>query len=98
MLYVDCFGEPTPTTTGWKHKECTECGKKGSRIEVYYDEFVPVEPETPDTPETPDVPETPETPETPDEEPAPTTLWQRIVTAIKNFFTDIIDKIKKLFA
>ena len=31
---------PTPTTSGWKYKECTECGKRGSKIEMYYDELV----------------------------------------------------------
>ena len=36
--------EPTPTSTGWKHRECTVCGKKGPRIEMYYDEFAPIDP------------------------------------------------------
>ena len=44
--------EPTPTVSGWKHKECTVCGKKGPKIEVYYDEFVTT-PEDPEEPENP---------------------------------------------
>ena len=51
--------EPTPTTSGWKHKECTVCGKKGPKIEVYYDEYVTT-PDLPDDPDTPDAPEAPE--------------------------------------
>lgn len=39
--------EPTPTTSGWKYKQCKICGKKGSRIEVYYDELVPGTPDVP---------------------------------------------------
>ena len=35
---------PTPTTTGWKHRECKICGKQGSKIEVYYDEINPSDP------------------------------------------------------
>ena len=31
--------EPTPTASGWKYKQCTTCGKKGPRIEMYYDEI-----------------------------------------------------------
>ena len=33
---------PTPTTSGWKYKECKVCGKRGAKIEVYYDEIVDV--------------------------------------------------------
>ena len=51
--------EPTPTTSGWKHRECTVCGKQGSRIEVYYSELHPTTPDTPDTPDTPTAPNTP---------------------------------------
>ena len=36
--------EPTPTTNGWKYKVCKICGKRGARIEMYYDEFVTPEP------------------------------------------------------
>ena len=76
--------EPTPTTTGWKHKECTVCGKQGSKIEVYYDEFVPPV----DAPVEPPV-----------EEPVPTTFWQRLVMVIRNFFVALMDNIfKKYFA
>ncbi len=60
FIYV-MDSDPTPTTSGWKHKECTVCGKKGPRIEVYYDEFVTT-PETPQEPENPDTPDTPEAP------------------------------------
>ena len=74
--------EPTPTTTGWKHKECTVCGKQGSRIEVYYDEFLPPVPDLP----------------TPPAEPTPT-VWQNILTMIRNFFMALMDNIfKKFFA
>ncbi len=31
---------PTPTTNGWKYKECKICGKRGAKIEMYYDEIV----------------------------------------------------------
>ena len=83
--------EPTPTTSGWKHRECKVCGKKGSRIEVYYDEFVT------ETPETPEVPETPETPDD-NTDTAPASFWEKIFIAIKEFFANIIDKIKNIFA
>ena len=31
--------QPTPTTSGWKHRECTVCGKQGPKIEMYYGEI-----------------------------------------------------------
>ena len=43
--------EPTPTTTGWKYRQCTVCGKKGPKIEVYYAEIAPDgNPAAPSTP------------------------------------------------
>ena len=42
---------PTETTSGWKHRECKVCGKKGAKIEVYWDEFVTDEPGTEPTPD-----------------------------------------------
>ena len=78
--------EPTPTSSGWKYKECTVCGKKGVRIEIYYDEIAP---DTPDTPDAPDADLAPA---------APANLWQRIVTAIADFFGNIVAKIKDIFS
>ena len=82
--------EPTPTTTGWKHKECSVCGKKGSRIEVYYDEIAPSTPSQPGTPS-----------DTTDNTPTDNTaapIWQRIFTAIADFFRNIVARIKEMFA
>ena len=61
---------PTPTSTGWKHRECKVCGKRGSKIEVYYDELFP---------QTPDVDVNPAP-------VAPTNFFQRIWIAILTFF------------
>ena len=81
--------EPTPTTSGWKHRECTVCGKKGSRIEVYYDEFVTDTPAPAPTPDpTPDA----------DTMPGEVSFWQQIINAIVEFFNNIIARIKELFA
>ncbi len=32
---------PTETTSGWKYRECKVCGKRGAKIEIYYDEIAP---------------------------------------------------------
>ena len=82
--------EPTPTTNGWKHKECSVCGKKGSRIEVYYDEIAP------STPSQPDAPSVPGGNDSTDNSAAP--FWQRIFTAIADFFRNIVARIKEMFA
>lgn len=74
---------PTETTSGWKHKECTVCGKKGPKIEIYYDEIAP---ETPEEPDTPDTPDTPELPEEPTEE---LSFFEKIIEAVKAFFERI---------
>ena len=82
---------PTPTTSGWKHKECTVCGKKGTRIEVYYDEIAPETPDDPIDPgETPDAPENADVAEETEEE---LTWWQKIFRAIADFFSNIFGKI-----
>ena len=47
---------PTPTTSGWKYKECTVCGKKGPKIEMYYDEIAPDTDEDVNTPVQPNEP------------------------------------------
>lgn len=82
--------EPTPTTNGWKHKECSVCGKKGSRIEVYYDEIAPSTPSQPGTPS-----------DTTDNTPTDNTaapIWQRIFTAIADFFRSIVAWFKGIFS
>ena len=76
--------EPTPTTSGWKHKECKVCGKKGSRIEVYYDEIAPSTPTDP-------------APTDPTDDAQPT-FWQRIFIAIADFFRNIAAWFKGLFS
>ncbi len=53
--------EPTATTPGQKHNECSVCGYKRPTIEIPA-LGVPEEPEQPEEPETPEDPETPETP------------------------------------
>ena len=82
--------EPTPTTNGWKHKECSVCGKKGSRIEVYYDEIAPSTPSQPGTPSVPGGNDSTDNSATP--------FWQRIFTAIADFFRNIVARIKEMFA
>ena len=80
--------EPTPTTNGWKHKECTVCGKKGSRIEVYYDEIAPSPAPDPTPNPTPDA----------DVMPEEVPFWQSIINAITEFFNNIVAWFKDLFA
>ena len=75
--------EPTPTTSGWKHRECTVCGKKGTKIEVYYDEIAPSAPEGPSVDEPVD--------------DAPAGFWQRLFTAIADFFGNIVAWFKGIF-
>ena len=42
--------EPTPTATGLKHEECTECGYKRVAVTTYYEEQKPTEPAAPTEP------------------------------------------------
>ena len=81
---------PTEFQSGWKHKECTVCGKKGSRIEIYYDEIAPEKPEEPEAPETPD--DSKWQPKTPVGQ-----LIQKAIAAIISFFDGIIADIKLFF-
>ena len=75
--------EPTPTTSGWKYKQCTTCGKKGPRIEMYYDEIA-----TPDDDVTnPPVDNEPSEPTAPSHEDCVAENWfANLINAIINFF------------
>ena len=85
--------EPTPTSTGWKHRECTVCGKKGPRIEMYYDEIAPIDPPAEDvTPPT----DGDETDSSADEETGIVAIIKRIIEIVVSFFTDLFDKVKGL--
>ena len=84
---------PTPTTSGWKYKECTVCGKRGAKIEIYYDEIV-------DTPDDPDANPDLNPDENPDdnhgEDNAPKlNFFQRIWQAIVDFFVRLFGGKKK---
>ena len=75
--------EPTPTSTGWKYKQCTVCGKKGPRIEMYYDEFA-----TPDDDVTP--PDGDDQPSDTNHENCVAENWfANIINLIVNFFRNL---------
>ena len=44
--------EATPTATGLKHEECTECGYKRASVTTYYEEQKPTEPDSTNPAET----------------------------------------------
>ena len=44
--------EATPTATGQKHEECTECGYKRAAVTTYYEEPKPTDPTEPSQPAT----------------------------------------------
>ena len=94
---------PTETSTGWKHRECTVCGKQGPKIEVYYDEmFTPDEnpdeipDETPD--ETPDDNENDVTPPAdPHADCKAENVFMEIINKIINFFLKLLGKPEKCY-
>ena len=77
--------EPTPTASGWKYKVCTECGKKGPRIEMYYDEIA-----TPDDDVTP--PADNEPTESTHDECTAENWFANVINAIINFFRKLLGK------
>ena len=89
---------PTPTTTGWKHKECTVCGKQGARIEVYYDEFVTDDPDVDDPDvddpdiDDPDV----DDPDVDDPDGESESFFDRIMNIFKDLFRSLIDMLRGL--
>ncbi|MBQ7389605.1 MAG: right-handed parallel beta-helix repeat-containing protein [Clostridia bacterium] len=81
--------QPTPTSSGWKHRECKVCGKQGPKIEMYYDEIAP---------ETPPVDDGGDEVIPPIDDTEEMNFFERIIAAIVEFFNNIVEKIKNIFA
>ena len=75
--------EPTPTSSGWKHRECTVCGKKGPKIEMYYSEIATPDNNEPTTPPADNV-------ETNHDNCVAENWFASIINAIVNFFRQLI--------
>ena len=84
--------EPTPTSTGWKYKQCTVCGKKGPRIEMYYDEFVTDDEEPGVTPPADDTTEPTEPTEPSHDECTAGNWFAQLINQIINFFRKLLGK------
>ena len=84
--------EPTPTSTGWKYKQCTVCGKKGPRIEMYYDEFVTDDEEPGVTPPADDTTEPTEPTEPSHDECTAGNWFAQLINQIVNFFRKLLGK------
>ena len=79
---------PTPTTTGWKHRECKICGKQGPKIEVYYDEINPSDPPK----DEPGAPDTGDGENIDHSECAPESFLEKIIHFIINLVNKILGK------